>query len=217
MKKLLEIIERVEKARLATDRHRIVKIVAVSKYTDTNAIRSLYAAGQRAFGESRVQDLQAKHDELNELPIEWHFVGRLQSNKINALLELQPALIHSLDSFKLAEALDKRAEAKDVTINALLQINSAKEESKAGFEPEAAIEAYERVSEECHYVNLQGLMSIGAHSEDRDVVQKSFETSREIFDKLGDKASVLSMGMSGDFELAIACGSNMLRLGSILF
>lgn len=217
MRKLLEIIERVEKARLAADRHRIVRIVAVSKYTDASAIKSLYEVGHRSFGESRVQDLKTKTDVLNELPIEWHFVGRLQTNKINQLLELEPALIHSIDSFKLAEALDKRAETRGVKVNALMQVNSAKEESKTGFDTEESIEAYHRIQEECRHVNLQGLMSIGAHSDNRDDVKRGFEATKKIYDALGDKAEILSMGMSGDFELAIACGSNMLRLGSILF
>ncbi|MDP2851158.1 MAG: YggS family pyridoxal phosphate-dependent enzyme [Sulfuricurvum sp.] len=210
------IIERVEKARLRMNDHHIVKIVAASKYVDAEAIKSLYTIGQRAFGENKVQDLVTKSETLDELPIEWHFIGTLQKNKINHLLSVRPHLLHSIDSLELAHALNERLEREDMTLRALVQINSAYEESKSGFFPEEIHEKYLQILEECPRLQLQGVMSIGAHTDEPTIVRKSFETTRRIFETL-PKATVCSMGMSGDFELAIECGSNMVRLGSILF
>jgi pyridoxal phosphate enzyme (YggS family) len=212
-----EVLEKIEKARIETNEHQIVKIVAISKYVDTKAIEGLYKIGQRAFGENKVQDLKLKVESLEQYPLEWHFVGRLQSNKINALLDINPSLIHSIDSYEKAVELDKRAKVKGKTPNILLQINSAKEDSKAGVMPEVAVEEYLKIKE-LKSLNLKGVMTIGAHSEDEKEIKKSFETTYSIYEKLQNKgATICSMGMSGDFELAVRCGSNMLRLGSVLF
>ena len=210
------IVERIEKARIAVSEHHIVKIVAVSKYVDAAAVEALYAIGQRAFGENKVQDLKTKMQTLEALPIEWHFIGTLQKNKINQLIELDPFLMQSLHSLELAEALHQRLEAKGATMECLLQINSAKEETKSGVMPEAAADVYAQIAESCPRIDLRGVMSIGAHSSDAADVRRSFETTRAIFDTLPG-AQICSMGMSGDFETAIACGSNMVRLGSVLF
>ncbi len=211
-----DVIRRVENARLNVSGHHIVKIVAVSKYSTSAEIEKLYHIGQRAFGENKVQDLKAKAHELEELPLEWHFIGNLQKNKINNLLDLNPSLFHALDSLELAHELQKKLVAKEMTLDALLQINSAKEESKHGVMPELASEIYEQITQECPNINLKGVMSIGAHSEDKKLIKESFETTYNIYKSLPD-ATICSMGMSGDFELAIECGSNMIRLGSLLF
>jgi pyridoxal phosphate enzyme (YggS family) len=211
-----QVIRRVEAARLKVSDYHIVKIVAISKYSVSNEISNLYKIGQRAFGENKVQDLKAKAVELEDLPLEWHFVGNLQKNKINNLLDIDATLFHALDSIELAKELQKKLEAKNMTLDALLQINSAKEESKHGFMPEVAADTYAQITKECPNINLKGLMSIGAHSEDKEIVKKSFETTYEIYKSL-DGATICSMGMSGDFELAIECGSNMIRLGSVMF
>ncbi len=126
--------------------------------------------------------------------------------------------MHSCDSLELALAINKRLQAKSKTMDMLLQINSAKEESKAGVMPEVALEVYEQIIEECPNINLKGVMSIGAHTTDQKVVKNSFETTYKIFEKLqSKKATICSMGMSQDFELAVECGSNMLRIGGALF
>lgn len=210
------IIERVEKARLRVNDHHIVKIVAASKYVDEDAIRNLYAIGQRAFGENKVQDLIAKSEGLNDLPLEWHFIGNIQKNKINHLLTLNPYLIHSIDSVELARALNERLERENKRLRALVQVNSAYEDTKAGFTPEALLDAFSEIRETCPRLQLMGIMSIGAHTDELKTLTKSFETTRSLFDRLNN-VSVCSMGMSGDFERAIECGSNMVRLGSILF
>ena len=211
-----DVIRRVETARLKVSSYHIVKTVAISKYSTSDEIVKLYNIGQRAFGENKVQDLKAKASELEELPIEWHFVGNLQKNKINNLLDINPSLFHALDSLELAHELQKKLEAKDMTLDALLQINSAKEESKHGVMPEVAAESYKQIQEEYPNINLKGVMSIGAHSDDEKVIRESFETTYNIYKNLPN-ATICSMGMSGDFELAIECGSNMVRLGSVMF
>ena len=212
------VITKVEAARLRISEHHIVKIIGISKYSNVDDISVLYSAGQRAFGENKVQDLKEKSEELIELPLEWHFVGRLQKNKINNLIDLKPTLMHSLDSLELALELNKKLKAKNRIMSCLLQINSANEESKAGVIPKEAIELYKEISKTCPNIRLKGVMSIGAHSEDRETVKKSFNTTKKIYDELVPfGAKYCSMGMSSDFELAIACGSNMIRVGSTLF
>ena len=211
-----DVIRRVEAARLEVSEHHIVKIVAVSKYSTSQEIEKLYRIGQRAFGENKVQDLRAKAAELEDLPLEWHFIGNLQKNKINNLLDINPTLFHALDSLELAHELQKKLVAKEMELDCLLQINSAKEESKHGVMPEVARDIYLQIKKECPNINLKGVMSIGAHTEDKELIKQSFETTHAIYKELPD-ATICSMGMSGDFELAIACGSNMIRLGSVMF
>ena len=211
-----DVIKRVEEARLKVSEHHIVKIVAVSKYSKAEDIEKLYRIGQRAFGENRVQDLREKAKTLEDLPLEWHFIGNLQKNKINNLLDINPALFQALDSIELAHELQKKLVAKEMTLDCLLQINSAKEESKHGVMPEIAIDTYKQIQEECPNIRLKGVMSIGAHTNDETIIRKSFETTHAIYEQL-EGATICSMGMSGDFELAIECGSNMVRLGSIMF
>jgi len=213
-----KVISKVEAARLRVSEHHIVKIVGISKYSSSQDVKFLYEAGQRAFGENKVQDLKQKSAELEDLPLEWHFVGRLQKNKINNLIDLNPTLIQSLDSLELAEELNKKLEAKDKKLSCLLQINSAKEASKTGVMPEDAIEIYKKILETCPNIRLKGVMSIGAHVEERETIKNSFKITKDIFDSLKvHGAKYCSMGMSNDFELAISCGSNMIRVGSSLF
>ncbi len=210
------IIQRVETARISLSEHHIVKIVAVSKYSNEAAIKDLYQIGQRAFGENKVQDLLTKSKNLIDLPLEWHFIGTLQKNKINQLIEADPFLFQSLDSLELAKALQQRLEVKATSMECLLQVNSAKEETKSGVMPEMAKDIYAQIKETCPNIVLRGVMSIGAHSQEQKIIQKSFETTYDIFKEL-EGADICSMGMSGDFELAIKCGSNMVRLGSVMF
>ncbi len=213
-----EILTNIENVRVRVNQHQIVKIIAVSKSVDAKAIENMYNIGQRAFGENRVQGLKSKVLELEKLPIEWHFIGRLQTNKINALIDLNPSLMHSCSSLDMAKEIDKRLSVKGKTMNLLLQINSAHEEQKAGVSPATAIDVYDEIFSTCKNINLKGVMSIGAHSEDEKIIKKSFELTHSIYNKLQNKgAKYCSMGMSGDYELAVECGANMLRIGSVLF
>jgi hypothetical protein len=210
-----ELIQKVETARLKRSEHHIVQIVAVTKYTkETSPIVKLYNEGQRAFGENRVQDMEDKVNVLSDLPLEWHFIGNLQKNKINKLLKLNPFLIHSVNSYELAEAINKRAEKP---VKCLLEINSAKEESKHGLQPELAVDTYIKIKENLPNIALQGVMTIGAHVDDDEEIRKSFRLTYKIFEQLKPYgAKICSMGMSGDFETAIEEGSNMIRVGSAL-
>ena len=215
--RLDRVIQSIEKARMGVSLHHIVKIVAVTKYTDSHTIQKLYEVGQRAFGESRVQDFEKKYSELETLPIEWHFIGRLQKNKVNKLISLRPSLLQSLDSIELAQYLNERLEKQGKTLTALLQINSSREPQKAGVAPEQAIDVYQEILERFPNIKLRGVMTIGKNSPVVDEVRQSFREVYQIYEKLQkDGASICSMGMSGDFEIAISEGSNMVRLGSVL-
>ncbi len=215
---LNELITKVEAARLRVSEHHIVKIIGVSKYASAKDIEILYYTGQRAFGENKVQDLKTKSLELDELPIEWHFVGTLQSNKINNIIDLNPTLVHSLDSLELAIELNKKLELKEKKLSCLLQVNASYEDTKSGVDPKNAVLIYKEILEKCPNIVLKGVMSIGANSSDEALIKESFISTKAIFDELVPfGAKYCSMGMSSDYELAIACGSNMIRVGSTLF
>jgi pyridoxal phosphate enzyme (YggS family) len=212
------IIWNIEQARIEVSQHHIVKLVAIGKYSDEESIKLLYELGQRAFGENQVQQLEKRVKNLNYLPIEWQMIGTLQSNKINKLIQLRPSLLHSLDSLRLAKALNSRLENKNQTMSALLQINSTKEVNKSGVTPEEAVDIYQEIKESYPNIILKGVMSIGALSDNKKIVQKSFEKTYKIYEQLEkDGATVCSMGMSSDYELAIRCGSNLVRIGSKIF
>lgn len=194
---------------------RKVELVAVSKYVGPKEIKKLFDEGQMSFGENRVQDLIKKSDELKELNLNWHFIGTLQTNKINALLKIRPTLWQSCNSLKLAQAVDKRLDYK---LDTLLEINVADEDSKTGLDLALAIESYCAIKESCKNINLKGVMCIGAHSDDELEVAKSFEKAYVIYESLQNQgAKICSMGMSSDYKIAIKCGSNMIRVGSLLF
>lgn len=202
------VLEKIQKAGGA-------KLVAVSKNVTHNEILALNKLGQIDFGENKVQDLKLKSDVLSNLELKWHFIGRLQTNKINQLIKIKPFLWQSCDSLKMAMEVNKRLEYKLPT---LLQINSANEPSKQGVRSEFAQELYLQILSECKFIDLCGVMSIGAMSDDKNLIKKSFEDTFKIYEKLIPYgAKICSMGMSSDFELAIKCGSNMVRLGSILY
>ena len=126
--------------------------------------------------------------------------------------------MQSLESISLAEELNKKLEAKNSTMNCLLQINAANEESKSGVSTEKAFDLYQQIKETCPNITLKGVMTIGAHTEDTKIIQQSFESTHKIYEKLEKAgATVCSMGMSSDYDLAIRCGSNLIRVGSVLF
>lgn len=214
-----------------------VRLVAASKYVGVSEIARLARLGISEFGENQVQALAQKKQILEnesalngenlgisgekgasnseKLGIKWHFIGTLQSNKINLLIKQRPILWQSCNSLKLANAVNQRL---DYTLPTLLEVNTACEASKSGLDKGAAVDTYLQIREQCDKIELCGVMSIGAHSEDEREVARSFEQTFAIFEALKPYgASICSMGMSADFELAIKCGSNMVRLGSILF
>ena len=212
------VIWDIEEARIKRSEHLIVQLCVVAKYTEVENIKTLYELGQRNFGENQVQQLESRNKELEELPLAWHMIGTLQKNKINKLIDLNPVLLQSLDSLELAKELDKRLEVKGKSMSALLQINSSYEESKSGVAPEMAKDIYQQIKESCPNINLKGVMTIGAHTNEQELIKKSFDTTYKIYESLQkDGATICSMGMSSDFKLAIECGSNMVRVGSRLF
>ena len=212
---LEQIWQNINNARISCGVWKNVRLIAVSKNVDTDAVQNLYSQGQIEFGENRVQELKRKNEILGDLPLKWHFIGSLQSNKINHLLSLRPCLWQSCNSYELAVAVDNRA---NFTLDTLLEINSADESSKSGIEISRAIDEFLQIKESCKNLNLCGVMSIGAHSENENEIKKSFEITYKIFENLQPHgAKICSMGMSDDYELAIKCGSNMVRLGRILY
>jgi len=217
-KNLDEVIWNIEEARVSVSEHHIVQLVAVGKYSDEESIKTLYELGQRAFGENQVQQLTTRMKNLEELPLQWHMMGNLQSNKINRLIELKPTLFQSLDSLKLAEMLNAKLLEKNQKMSCLLQINAANEPQKSGVSQEEAFDIYQEIQERCPQLKLKGVMGIGAHVEDEKVIQKSFEETYSIYETLKKEgATICSMGMSNDYELAIKCGSNLVRIGSKIF
>lgn len=216
-KNLNEILQKIENSRLQYSPHHVVKLLVVSKYQDENDILEAYRAGQRSFGENKVQNLKQKMEKLSMHPIDFHFIGSLQDNKINQLISLDISLFHSLDSLKLAQNIDKRLKRDDKKLNALLQVNAARDD-RTGFIPEMVVESYQQIQQECSNINLLGLMCVGPNSIDFNTIDKSFAITKNLFDKLAKNgASILSMGMSGDYEIAIANGSNLVRIGSKIF
>lgn len=215
---LARVLESIEQAKSRYGIKDSIELVAVSKYSDTKAIQEAFKCGQNIFGENKVQDLVYKKQELNNIDIKWHFIGTLQENKINALLLTKPELIHSLHSLKLANALQKRLFRDGITLRVLLQVNSANEDSKHGFDIESTLDSYLEIIQTCPNIKLVGLMCMGAQSNDTSLIEKSFLKTQRLFEKLKPyNAHVLSMGMSGDYEIAIASGSNCVRIGSSIF
>ena len=199
-----------------------IKIIAVTKTHPISLIKEVLENDIDFIAESRVQDAEEKIPKLVGLYEEFHFIGQLQSNKINRLLELRPTLIHSVDNFTTAKTISNFSKKRDIVQDILIEVNTSGEASKIGIKPSECSELIKRVKD-LENVKIKGLMTIGAFVEDDEVIRKCFITLRELFEKekTKNKSTVemkyLSMGMSSDFKLAIQEGSNMLRLGSILF
>lgn len=197
-------------------------LVAVSKTKSPAAIEELYALGQRDFGENYVQELVEKQPVL-PTDIRWHFIGHLQTNKVKYIASFVH-LIHGIDSFKLLKEVNKQAQKAGRVISVLLQVHIAKEETKFGLdatELQQILEASELA--ELKHVTIKGLMGMASFSEDKDQVKAEFRELKSLYDKFkvlsfpNCKLDVLSMGMSGDYQLALEQGSNMVRIGSLLF
>ncbi|MDE5622089.1 MAG: YggS family pyridoxal phosphate-dependent enzyme [Alistipes sp.] len=197
-----------------------VTLVAVSKTHPAEAIREAYDAGQRIFGESRPQELRAKYEALPR-DIEWHMIGHLQTNKVKYVAPFV-ALIHSVDSERLVEAIRREAAKCGRTIDILLEIHVAAEQTKTGWDfgellQYVRMEAFARMPE----IRVRGVMGIATHTDDEQVVRRDFEELRRCFELLrpyfGARFDTLSMGMSHDYPLAVACGATAVRVGSLIF
>ena len=198
-----------------------VKLVAVSKTHPAEAIRAAYDAGHRVFGESRPQELREKHEALPK-DIEWHMIGHLQTNKVK-LIAPYVSMIHSVDSAKLLGVINEQALKNNRVIDVLFEVHVAREESKHGWN-EGELIAYLRGGEyrQMQGVRFRGLMGVATFTDDGSVVRDEFMRLNGLFSRLrhdffGRDFDTLSMGMSGDYLQAIACGGNMVRIGSLIF
>lgn len=194
------------------------KILAVSKLQSTQAIRDLFSQGQRSFGENYVQEALAKQAELKDLPIDWHFIGSLQTNKVKFVVG-QFSLIHSVDSLKLAQAIDKQACKLALQQKILLQVNLSFEDSKGGFSESELIMAMPHILS-LKNIELRGLMTMPPLFVDPKQARPYFAQLKKLRDSLRNKNNpmpILSMGTSSDYLVAAQEGADIVRLGSILF
>lgn len=210
------VMQRIEHA--AAQHHAAVHLLAVSKTKPADAVRALAALGQRAFGENYVQEGTAKRAALDDLPLEWHMIGPLQSNKCREVAERFDWL-QSLDRAKLVEPLARWRPADALPLNVLVQVNIDDEGSKSGCAPGDVAALAATVAAQPSLA-LRGLMAIPAPHADRALRREAFVRMRALYDALAREHAgidTLSMGMSDDFELAIECGATMVRVGSALF
>ena len=197
-----------------------VTLVCVSKFQPVEAIRAAYEAGERHFGESRVQELASKVPQLPQ-DIHWHFIGHLQTNKVRDLLKLRPYLIQSVDSERLLKAINDEAAKQGFVQDVLLEVHVAKEETKTGFTPEDLSTFNFQLSILSH-VRICGLMTMATNTDDEQEIRRCFSLAKLLNDQINEQMVNgqmvnLSMGMSDDYRIAIECGSTMVRIGSSIF
>jgi len=184
-----------------------VTLVCVSKFQPVEAIREAYEAGERHFGESRVQELQRK---VSQLPadIHWHFIGHLQTNKVRDLIKLRPYLIQSVDSERLLRAINDEAAKQGIIQDVLLEVHVAQEETKTGFSPDQL----PMTNDQYPNIHIRGLMCMATNTDDEAEIRRCFLEAKKLC-----TGEILSMGMSDDYRVAIECGSTMVRIGSTIF
>ena len=201
-----------------------VLLVAVSKTKSVEAIKELYDLGQRDFGENYVQELAGKQAQLPQ-DIRWHFIGHLQTNKVRYVASFVE-LIHGVDSLKLLKEINKQGAKNNRVLQVLFQIHIAKEETKFGLdekELEEILNTYLSELPELKNVQVKGLMGMASFTENKEQVRKEFRFLKTLFDKYSQpqttniQLQTLSMGMSGDYKLAVEEGSNLVRIGSLIF
>ena len=196
-----------------------VTLVAISKTKPASELKEAYEAGQRVFGENKIQEMTDKWEALPK-DIQWHMVGHVQRNKVKYMAPFV-SLIHAVDSLKLLKEINKEAEKNERVISCLLQVKIAEEESKFGLDADETKELL--ASEEFNnlkHIQVKGLMGMATYSDDEAKVRGEFDYLKSVFDDLKKRHSefeVLSMGMSGDYKIALTCGSNMVRIGSAIF
>lgn len=196
-----------------------VTLVAVSKTKPNSDILEAYNAGQRIFGENKIQEMAAKYDELPK-DIQWHMIGHLQSNKVKYMAHFVD-LIHGVDSLKTLKEINKQAKKHNRIIKCLLQARIAKEETKFGLSfPDISTISTSEELKELQNIQIVGLMGMATFTENQEQLSEEFLSLQNFFNQLkiqNSKLKILSMGMSGDYQLAIKNGSNMVRVGSAIF
>ena len=196
-----------------------VQLVAISKTKSNQEILDAYNSGQISFGENKIQEMTKKFEDLPK-NIDWHMVGHVQSNKIKYMAPFVN-LIHGIDSFKALKIINKEGEKNNRLIKCLLQLKISNETSKFGLDDEGLKEIiFSDEYKSMNYVKIIGIMSMASNTSKNELIKNEFLYARKIFEeikKFDEKFSVLSMGMSNDYKLAIDCGSNMIRVGSLIF
>ena len=196
-----------------------VTLVAVSKTKPVSDLMEAYTSGQRIFGENKIQEMAEKYEEMPK-DIQWQMIGHVQRNKVKYMAEFVN-LIHGVDSYKLLKEIDKQAKKYNRTIDCLLQIKIAEEDSKFGMSAEDASALLQSDEfSELQNINIIGLMGMATFTENKTQVENEFNFLKTTFDKLktlNSELRIISMGMSGDYQLAIDCGSTMIRVGSSIF
>ncbi len=197
-----------------------VTLVAVSKFHPVERLQEAYEAGQRVFGESRPQEMASKYQQL-PADVEWHMIGHLQTNKVKMIAPFV-SMISSVDSERLIEEIEKQAAKYNRTIDILLEVHVAEEETKSGWSEE---ELYNYLAtgalERMEHIRVRGVMTIASNTDDQSVVRRDFQHIRNIFEELkprfGEAFDTLSIGMSDDYPLALEYGSTMVRIGTAIF
>ncbi|MDD4376587.1 MAG: YggS family pyridoxal phosphate-dependent enzyme [Eubacteriales bacterium] len=210
-----------DKATIASGRKEgDVLLVAVTKLHTPEEINEAIDGGITDIGENKVQEIMDKYDHVK--PVRWHLIGHLQTNKVKYIID-KVAMIHSVDSLKLAEEINKRAGAHNINMDILIQVNSAMEESKFGITTEETGDLIHKILECCPNVRIRGLMCIAPFEEDPENARVYFAEVKKLYDKYSEinherlDFKYLSMGMSNDFEVAIGEGSNLIRVGTAIF
>lgn len=197
-----------------------VLLVAVTKTHPVEMLNEVIDAGATDIGENKVQEILDKYDHVK--PVRWHMIGHLQTNKVKYIID-KVSMIHSVDSLKLAKEIDKRAVQHDLTMDILIQVNSAQEESKFGITTDETGKLIEDILENCPSVRIRGLMCIAPYADDPDTVRQYFAEVKKLYDQFSqiDHENLdfryLSMGMSHDYKVAIEEGSNLVRIGTSIF
>ena len=197
-----------------------VLLVAVTKLHSTDEINEAIHCGITDIGENKVQEIMDKYDRVE--PVRWHLIGHLQTNKVKYIID-KVSMIHSVDSLKLAQEINKRAQQHGLVMDILIQVNSAMEESKFGITTEETGELIGQILETCPNVRIRGLMCIAPFEDNPDDARVYFAEVKKLYDKYGQidhpmlDFKYLSMGMSNDFEVAIEDGSNLIRVGTSIF
>ena len=212
--------ERIERASERAGRADQVTLVAVTKTHPPEVVEAVVRAGIRDVGENRVSELDEKVADLGRETARWHLIGHLQRNKVRRALPLFD-LLHSLDSFRLAETVSSAASDAGVAVRALVQVNASGEDTKGGFPAEEALDAIARIAE-LPGLQVLGLMTMAPFDADESTLRRVFGATRRLWEDAdrqisGFRGEVLSMGMSGDFEIAVEEGSTLVRVGTLLF
>ena len=196
-----------------------VELIAISKTKPNEDIMKAYENGHRSFGENKIQEMSRKFEELPK-DIIWHMVGHVQSNKIKFMAPYVN-LIHGVDSFKSIKTINKEGQKNNRILNCLLQLKVSKEESKFGLEADALKKIiFSDEYYEMENIKIIGIMAMATNTKNKDIVRNEFIYAKNIFDEISatdNNFEILSMGMSNDYQLAIECGSNMIRIGSLIF